>query len=116
MYLEPAMEEFEGEGEYSFSVSGPRAHRGRLLGEEADLLSGKPKMNLFMRLGMSNAQTLSHGNQTISLKELETGDCLKFAAAHVLGRYLRLQEKERVDGGGEKKAPEAEEEFITKSA
>jgi hypothetical protein len=96
MYLQPATEEFEvGEGE-EFILRGVRIQSPAVAAyygfeEGRTYYPVNRKMNsFFLRLGMSNAQTLSHGNQTFSLQELgERGDRLEVRVRRMSwGRYL----------------------------
>jgi len=96
MYLEPATEEFQvGEGE-EFILRGVRTQSPAVAAyygfeDGRTFYPADRKMNsFFMRLGMTNAQILSYGNQRISLAELgEGGDRLEVRVRRMSwGRYL----------------------------
>jgi hypothetical protein len=96
MYLEPATEEFEvGECD-EFILRGVRTQSPAVAAyygfeEGRTYYPVDRKMNSFvMRLGMTHAQILSHGNQRISLAELgERGDRLEVRVRRMSwGRYL----------------------------
>jgi hypothetical protein len=96
MYLETATEEFEvGEGE-AFILRGVRTQSPAVAGyygfeEGRTFYPVNRKMNSFViRLGMTHAQILSHGNQKISLAELgEGGDRLEVRVRRMpWGQYL----------------------------
>ena len=96
MYLQPATEEFEvGEGD-EFILRGVRTQSPAVAAyygfeEGQTYYPVDRKMNSFvMRLGMTNAQILSHGNQRISLAELgERGDRVEVRVRKMTwGQYL----------------------------